>query len=61
MTPIRLSNTCARGDTVRCIGQRMAGTVLRVVKTTSLPYAVVQWPASIGRHTVTTLEVIHRA
>ena len=57
----RLANACKPGDTVRCHGQPVTGTVLRVVPTSSLPYATVQWPRSVGRHTVTALEVVHRA
>lgn len=46
------------GDTVVVTGQNMVGKVLRVVPSSSLPYAVVQWPTSIGRHSITTLQKI---
>ena len=58
MKPTKLADAPKVGDVVRVLGGNMLGTVLRVVKTGSVPYATVQWTNSVGRHTVTTLEVI---
>ena len=44
------------GDTVHTHGGSMKGVVQRIVKTSSLPYALVKWEnGSTGRHTLGTL------
>lgn len=48
------------GDEVTTDG-KMVGRVERVIETASVPYAVVQWPTSKGRHTITTLRRVNGA
>lgn len=61
MTPGRLPTPRASwarpGDTVTADG-RMLGQVVRIVETGSVPYAVVRWPTSTGRHSITMLAVV---
>jgi hypothetical protein len=54
MKPTKKQDWVKAGESVTIDG-RMVGKVLRVVVTASLPYATVQWPTSVGRHTITTL------
>jgi hypothetical protein len=56
LTPTPKRDWVSVGD--RCTATpeaSMTGIVLRIVPTSSTPYAVVQWPTSVGRHTITTL------
>lgn len=46
---VKPGEDCTHGD------GDMVGRVLRVVITSSVPYAVVRWPVSTGRHTITNL------
>lgn len=66
LRPTRLADAPKAGDRVRCVGGLMVGTVLRVVEmghaggSGSLAYAVVRWPSSVGRHSITTIERVRR-
>lgn len=55
MKPTKLKDQVRQGDL--CSSRTGdIGEVLRIVKTRSIPYAVVKWGnGSIGRHTITTL------
>lgn len=53
---VRVGDKCASVFGTRVC---MVGVVEKIVKTASIPYAVVRWSSgSVGRHTITTLKVI---
>lgn len=59
MKPTRRQDWPKVGDRVTATADaRMVGTVLRIVPMPTVPYALVQWPSSVGRHTITTLRVL---
>jgi hypothetical protein len=54
--PTKRTNWVKVGDQCTVLGGTVVGRVTRIVHANRVPYVVVQWPSSTGRHTITTLE-----